>query len=195
METVRISLIGIGSVRCGSHIVASLANYFGERPLDITLWDADPERLELFHRLAKICFLMTRSPHQLSSTDDVREALSNADKIVLSIGRNCAYRVLRPENRESGGEAIPSAIRALSIDQYTQSTILSLQKLPIPIPAYYTLPWPPELSEEARAGFPFQLLRWVNGEEYPVDVLRECEKSPLSTWVDNPTSANYVQAP
>ena len=52
-------------------MIASLANYFGERPLDIVMFDADSERLDLFDRFARLTFSAMNSTHHLRSTDDL----------------------------------------------------------------------------------------------------------------------------
>ena len=74
-------MLGIGNVRCAPAIVGSLSNYFGERPLEIRFWDADWERLDLFDRFARLCFHVSKCPHQLISTDESDEALDGAREL------------------------------------------------------------------------------------------------------------------
>jgi hypothetical protein len=76
-------------------VIASLANYFGERPLDVHLWDSDPERLDLFDRFARLCFRMNKSKHSLMASEETQETLVDASAIVLMVGENCASKYLK----------------------------------------------------------------------------------------------------
>src|SRR5947209_12666480 len=99
MSVTRLAILGAGSVRCTTPVIASLATYFGERPLEIRMFDADMERLDLFDRLARLCFMMTKNEHTLISTCDAAEAIENAERAVLQVGENCARRYLRERHR------------------------------------------------------------------------------------------------
>src|SRR5687767_3239764 len=92
MGDIRLAILGGGSVRCTPKVVAALATYFGERPLEIVMWDSDGERLDLFDRFARYLFLMTSTPHRLISTTDPYEALQGADAVIFQVGVNCARK-------------------------------------------------------------------------------------------------------
>ncbi len=194
MSAVRLALIGIGNVRCGASILATLAGYFGERPFEIRLYDSDLERLDGFDRFARKCFLASKAPHSVMSTESPEEALADADLIVVSMSRNCASRLLKSREVAAEENSIEQAIQLLKLQEHPEASILSLQREPIAIDGYYHLNWPAELSEEDRASFPLQLLRWLNEEEYPFDLMRACKNSPFKAWLDNPTTADYVQS-
>jgi hypothetical protein len=193
MNSTRLAVLGIGSVRCGAPIIASLATFFGERPLDIRLYDADAERLDLFDRFARVCFLITKAPHGLMSTESPEEALQDAELVVLSLSGNCAIRLLKSRGVEPAPGPVPQAIDILDLGSYSNACILSLQREPLELEAYYRTPWPADITDQERAAFPFQLLRWLNEEEYPHELLRQCEKSPLKAWMDNPTTAQFIR--
>lgn len=193
MSAVRLALMGIGNLRCGPPILASLATFFWERPLDIRMYDSDAERLDLLDRFARVCFLMAHSSHSLTTTESPLEALDDASLIVLSVGENCARKLLRRLGEPYDEDAIPRAIASLDLRAHPEASILSLQRQALDLECYYAMDWPAPLSEAERTTMPFQLLRWINSEEYPVELLQACDKSPLKAWLENPTTAEYVQ--
>lgn len=198
MDFTRVAILGGGSVRCAVPVLASLATYFGERPLEIRMYDADLERLDLFDRFARVCFLMTKSTHKLVSTTIFAEAVEDVDKVILEVGGNCAHKFLR-ETRRMG---IATLERTAMVEQATEemlgfippeAQILSLQGPEVDIPRdHYRLDWPPPVAVESRPGVPHQVLRWVRGEEYLHELLAEHERSPLKAWLDDPESATSV---
>src|SRR5579872_2570625 len=103
MEPERIAVLGAGSVRSMPAISSSLAAYFGERPLSVSLFDGDEERLDLFDRFCRILFTFNRAGHTLSSTLDPVEAMDGAERIILCVGQNCAVRYFRAARK--GGVA------------------------------------------------------------------------------------------
>lgn len=86
--------MGAGSVRAAPPVLATLAGYFGERELDIALYDADEERVDLADRLARALFLATKATHRLSAGTDAAQALAGADHVVFCLGENCALKFL-----------------------------------------------------------------------------------------------------
>jgi len=62
----------------GPSVLASLAQVFGERRLEITLWDPSEEMLEVMDRLARLLFTLAENDPGLKSTTDVVEALEEA---------------------------------------------------------------------------------------------------------------------
>lgn len=96
MEPRRLAILGAGSLRCGPPTLAALANYFGEHDLEVRLWDADEERLDLADRLARTMFVVEEAKHLLVAASDVREALDQADAAILMVEHYCARRFLDP---------------------------------------------------------------------------------------------------
>src|SRR5579862_3123007 len=99
MGPIHVAILGAGSVRCTPAVVGSLATYFGERDLQIRMYDADMERLDLFDRFARLCFAMTKNGHGLISTVSADEAVVGADRVLLQIGENCARKYLKERHR------------------------------------------------------------------------------------------------
>ncbi len=198
LDRTRLSIIGAGSVRCGIPVIASLATYFGERPLEIRMYDADLERLDLFDRFARISFFVTRATHSLISTTDLSEALEMSDRVLLQVGENCARKYLKETHRMGIASLdrdamVEQALDEISSEIPSEATILSLQRLGISLSrSHYRLEWPAEIAVDDRASIPHQVMRWVRGEEYLHELLAMNEKSPLKRWLDAPESAVYI---
>jgi hypothetical protein len=194
---VKLAVIGAGSVRCSVPVIASLASYFGERRLDIRLYDADEERLDLFDRFARVAFTTTDATHLVAATSDPQEALSEAERVILQLDANCAWKQLgrpgghppsgQPQIRDTIAESSGEILRDLEIG----ASVVSLlhEDVPIPLTSYYRLDWPGDISDNDRAALPHQVLRWIKGDEYVFELLKTYERSPLKAWLDDATSA------
>jgi hypothetical protein len=163
------------------------------------MYDADLERLDLFDRLARLCFIMTKNEHSLISTTDANEAIGGADRIILQVGDNCARKYLKERHRMGIADLAPSAMIEQAVEEMLdavpgEAEILSLQRADIAIPRsrYYRLDWLAEPTRSERFAFPHQALRWIRGEEYTHEFLREQERSPLKRWLDDVESAVVV---
>lgn len=110
MKRTSVSVIGVGSLRCGPPVLASIAALRLEYPLEIRLFDANEERLDLMYRFARRVFEMTQSHHDVLYRPDLEEALADTDGVVLSLYEDCARRMtgrttarfLLPEAPEDG---------------------------------------------------------------------------------------------
>ena len=196
-EVVKIAVLGAGSVRCMPPVIASLATYFGERPLEVRLYDADEERLDLMDRLARHCFRLTKSTHEVLYRPDYKEALDQADRIVLQVGRNCSRKFLRVRYADAEGKEdalIQKTLASLMAAAPAEADILSLERRSISIPAqfYRRLDWPGEPSDEDLRWLPHQILRWVKAEEQVYGFLQEQEASPFKAWLEDPNIAELV---
>lgn len=197
---MRLTILGAGAVRCTPAVIASLATYFGERPLEVRMFDADLERLDLFDRLARLCFMMTRATHSLISTTDAVEATDGADRVILQVGENCARKYLKQRHRMGIADLQAESMIEQAVEEMlgtvpAEAEILSLQRPGIVIPRtrYYTADWPAEPTSAERFSFPHQALRWIKGEEYTHEFLREHERSPLKRWLDDTKSLQLVE--
>lgn len=220
MGSTILAIMGAGSVRCSPPVIAALASYFGERPLEIRLYDSDEERLDLFDRFARACFNLTKATHVLVDSLDPQEALSAADKVVLQIGTNCARKFLRASGSLRGvlGEdflepegslqkhgylpiahdtaMIQDALDLLLPHIPAGSEVLSLQEEAVQLPIgrrFRRTDWPPEPTLSERVAIPHQVLRWVKGEEYPHALIADSERSPLKAWLDDVRTAPPIR--
>jgi hypothetical protein len=197
VESVKLTIVGAASLRCGIPVVASLATYFGERPLEVSFYDADEERLELFSAFARKAFKFSDNPHTLRSSTDVLEMLEDADRVVLQLDENCARKEnkasgFKPES--SGAEEISAALGRFALGIPNQAGVISLlmPEVRIPLDYYYRLDWPGPIGLEEKRSIPHQLLRWIREEEYLHDIFREYERSPLKSWMDDVSTAIVV---
>ncbi len=201
MDSLKLTILGAGSVRCSVPVIASLATYFGERELAIRFSDADNERLDLFDRLARVCFIAMNSTHSLLSTTDMRESLEDSDLVIVQVGSNCARKYLRASRRQGIAELddrsmIEQAVEALTAFIPNGATVLSLvdPEILLPKSQYYRLNWPEPIPDSDRSTIPHQVLRWVRGEDGVGDLLRKYEASPIKTWLDAPESGIPVSS-
>lgn len=199
MSAVQLTVLGAGSLRYGPPVVAALASYFGERPLGIRMYDSDEERLDIFDRLARLCFVNNYVSHELMSTTSVTEALEETDLIVVAVGANCARRYLRATRAAGIADVgdlgmIEQAVSDILGPVPAAVPVLSLLEPSISLPraTYQRVDWPAPLSPEARFALPLQILRWLNKEESLHELLISNDQSPLKTWLDDPRSAEIV---
>ncbi len=197
MSAMGVCVLGAGSLRCAPPIVASLASYFGERPLAVAFYDADPERLELFERLAGVCFALTKATHSLETFESPEDALAHADRVILALDEHCACRFLgrnaEQANARPDGIVSEALTRILAFAPQS-AAVLSLlgADVPVPLANYHRLDWPEEPSDEERSSLPHQVLRWIKADDYMHDFVARFERSPLKAWLDDVRAAESV---
>jgi hypothetical protein len=165
MEAQRLTVLGAASLRYGPTICGGLAGYFGERPLEIRFWDADPERLDLFDLFARYLFKLNKTPHLLLSTEDPLEAIYGTDRIVVALDDHCAARF---------GKVTPQEALDVLRPHFPDGVeVLDLRGDP-------TIPEPTEDEERA---LPHTIMRYLRGDEYAYEFLNEQENSPVRLWL------------
>jgi hypothetical protein len=107
---------------------------------------------------------------------------------------------LRERHRMGIADLDPSAMIEQAVEEMLgsispEAEVLSLQRadIAIPRPRFYRLDWPAEPTRAERFSFPHQALRWIRGEEYTHEFLRDQERSPFKMWLDNVHSATAVE--
>lgn len=194
---VKVAILGVGSLRCMPPVISALATYAGERPLEVRLYDADLERLDLMDRFARVCFQITNSTHDVRFRPDPKEALEEVDRIVLMVGRNCARKLMGIKfsdfSRQDDG-MISTALRILMEDAPPEADVLSLERksVSIPVSLFRKMDWPGEPKDEDLRWLPHQILRWIKAEETMYKFLDEQEDSPFKAWLDDPNAADLV---
>ena len=212
MSARKLAVLGVGNLVCGPAVLASLATYFGERPLEVRLYDADEERLDLMDRLARLLFAVGEAQHLTSSTSNIDEALNEADDVILCVDENCACKfVISTEERgqiPSGSpvaleqafaeaeadvilteptdpqEALLSCLNALGDSLPVEAEVVSLVG---PVGGVWSdaksiSDWP--VAPENDAAIPFQILRWIRGDDRVQPLIDEYQKSPIRSWLD-----------
>ena len=183
MSATRLAIIGAGSVRCSPPVIGTLATFYGERPLEIWMWDADITRLNLFETFARFCFLATNSDHVVKFTTDIAEALEASDKVILQVDDHCARKFLGSTSQS----ALDAALSAIYPLIPAEAEVISLMlNRDLPLYEYRAMDWPGPLSEEEWLTVPFQILRYLNQEDYLYDVLKAGKESPLRPWLELP---------
>lgn len=190
---LRVSVIGIGNLRAGPAVIGALSSYFGERHIEVAFFDADEERLELFTRFAHTAFSWNRTPHLLGFTTDLQEAASGAWRTILCLDSNCARKMIGRRFDDSH-QAIREALDGIVSQVELSGAVLSLLPRGVmpPIPLYYEVEPLPELTAEQEVASPFQILRWIKGDEYLHEFMKAHENSPIKAWLDDLDSANLV---
>lgn len=186
MPNLKLAFVGAGSIRCAAPVIATLATYFGERPMDVWLYDADEERLDLFDRFARTAFTLTESTHGLRATNILEEALQDATGVLVGFDENCARKELGSiARRMTAGESMAKMAGRIVALSPPECPILCLANS-APLEGASTAGDWPEVPDQPTYVVPLQILRWLNGEEYPYDLFRAHERSPLRSWLDNP---------
>lgn len=193
--TQRLTVIGIGNLRYGLPIIGALANYFGERPIELALYDADQERLELFARFARAAFSFNGATHSLLVTQDSAEALEGSSRVILALDENCARRHLKIERNDS--EGLKGCIEKAAKDllqraEWDDLLVLCEGPIRLRLGMYRRVAAPPELDADAVASLPHQMLRWIKGDDMLYQFLKDHERSPVFQWLDHPESAEIV---
>ena len=166
MEPERLTVLGAASLRCGPAVCGGLANYFGEKPLEVRFWDADPERLDLFDRFARYLFDLNKTPHLLLSTEDPHEALFGTDRIVVALDDHGADRY----RADASSVTVVEALRDVFPDG---ARVLDLRDDPAV----------PEPSPEAVRALPHDIMRYLRGDDWAYGFLREQADSPVKLWL------------
>lgn len=197
MEKTRLAILGVGSLRCTVPVIGTLSCYFGERPLDICLYDADEERLDLFDAFARAAFAANENLHSVRATSDAREALEEVDRVILQVNDNCAVkeaRLKRAPRVDAPFKRISATLARVLAGLESNALVLSLQsrEVVVPLDHYYRLDWPKEIGPDERRALPHQVLRWIRSEEPMFELFKEFQKSPLKAWLDDPSLATIV---
>lgn len=209
MALERLAVLGIGSVRCAPAILGALGTYYGEREIEVRLFDADAERLDLFDRLGRLCLLVGEAPHRMTAHEDWREAILDADAAIVCIGENCARHMLGvrqaivavedeapvlaaqrsrpgrmklfPKTSGARADVLAEALEPV-LAELAGRRALSLMRGFAAGGEAWT--WPPPPSDAQRRALPHQVLRWVRGEEPVRELLDDHAGSPLRAWLD-----------
>lgn len=215
MRTSTLGVLGIGSLRSGPAIVASLAGYFGESQLRVRFWDADAERLDLFERLATTCFDAERAPHELEALAEPEEAVEGADFVLLAHTENCARRFLVARGskdfawplrtlppgdpRLEEDDRAPTKDRTSTMRAATRRLIACCGET-VPVlclarepglearPMTVALGWPEDVTADERRVAPHRILRWIRGDEPVHALLSRYATSPIKRWLESPVA-------
>jgi hypothetical protein len=183
MRAAQLSIMGAACLRCGVPVISSLANYFGERPLDVVLFDADHERLDLFDRFARFVFAGMHSTHTLRSTEEVPDALMDAELVIVQLDENCARKLL---GDPTGASPMARAAQQIAESIRKDASVLNLVAgMPLPGCNVRDLDWPPPVTTEYEKSLPHRILRCLHQEDSPYPFLKEYVHSPVVRWLND----------
>lgn len=165
--------------------------------MEVALYDADAERLELFDSFARTAFTANANGHKVMSSLDAAEALDGAQKVVLQLDDNCARKEAKARSAEVHDTSSANIVQALGwlldgLHNETQVVSLLFRDIHVPLDYYYRLDWPPEINAEQRRSIPHQVLRWIRGDEYLFELFKEFQRSPLKDWLEDRSTATVV---
>ena len=186
MNSTNIVLLGAGNVRCSPPALSSLAQCSLGENVDLKLWDADEERLDLFDRLARHLFDAKDSQVRILASSDLAEMLEGAHIVIIQLGSSCARKYLQSVDL-APDDAVAQALSRIAPSVPDEAHVASL--LPphrhVPFAHAKKLHWPRELDEKHRAEVLFQVLRVLNGEDSVYPLLKANEESPLVSWIQS----------
>lgn len=182
MDQIILTVIGIGSIRDGAPVLAGLAQYFGERPMTIRLYDYDAERLQLFYLLGRSFFQEAKSNHELEWVDNIEDALKDANAVVFCPSQN--YLDKYGHELPNPGKARDRLLQDVKQLIHEDCPIVTL-RAEVPFTNARNLEnWPEDLTPSVEAGMPHQILRWVHMDDDPQEYMEIHKKSEFSEWLE-----------
>lgn len=100
MENRTICLLGAGNIRCCPEVLAVLAEMRSDNPFCIQLFDANPERLDLMDRLARVMVAEQKEFITIRATDNLPEAIEGATDFVLMFNEDGSRRMFNDSRQE-----------------------------------------------------------------------------------------------
>lgn len=134
-----------------TYVAASIANFYGEREIEIYAWDENRERCDAMCRVLRIFLRTNRVKHFVFNRESREAATAEAQALILC-----------------NQVALPAAMAVVPVFQVKDHQ------------------WWEETPDEPKTleGQKFQILRWINKEEYPSVFLHENRESPLVKWLN-----------
>jgi hypothetical protein len=192
----RLAVLGIGNPCCGIAVIASLATYFGERPLEVCLYDPDAEFLDIYDRLARLAFKTGKATHHLVASEDEAETLEGSNRVISMLSPRSAriYRKRHGKRFEAELDPVQFAVEDLLTGVEPGAKVLSLQDegLQYPLGVYRLDCWPDPMEESLIGTVAHQVHRYLLDDEPVYGMLKDQDKSPLKRWLDNPLAAEFV---
>ncbi len=194
-----LTILGAGNVLLAPQVMAALSNWLGER-LEITLYDADGERLDLMDRLARSFFQRNEREFGLRATDVLEESLEDSSRALILWDEHCLEILSSPpkprplgsrfipttyaefpEPEPENPDAEPSADAVRLLEGYPSVDFAAFASVAAPVgvqvlPSLEPFPGPAEFA-------PHQILRWIEGDDLPNHFLARHSESPVLDWI------------
>lgn len=195
----KVSVVGAGSLRCGSPVLANIFNLPLSEETEVFLCDPHEEALDLLDRLARTFAAAQDFENTIVSTPDLDDALEDSSTIILCFGLGKSRRqhddwssscqptlsaklagearaVLLNPTFERVNECLFRLEPDVSVINLVSPTELSAQLLAFQA---IHLDWPAPLPADARVSAAHQILRWVRGDEPLFTELQREADGPL----------------
>jgi hypothetical protein len=148
----RLAVIGFGDFASASYVAASIANFYGEREIEIYAWDENKERCDAMCRVLRIFLRTKQIRYKVYSIESRESVLNGAQGLV-----NCSGFPM-------GGLNLEVPVFDVKGNQW----------------------WEAKTKEDSTLDAEkFQILRWINKEEYPSVFLHQNRDTPLVKWLNN----------
>ncbi|MDI9640885.1 hypothetical protein QPK87_18155 [Kamptonema cortianum] len=86
-------LAGAGNIDCAHYVLATLATWHSPDRLEVRLFDANEERLDLMDRLARFLFEDNNDEAIIKASASMADFADGCTDIVLSLSEDCARRM------------------------------------------------------------------------------------------------------
>lgn len=158
-------------------MLASLAACRTKAPLEIWLYEPNEELLDLFERLGRTFFAVSKARHSLIATLDPREALDDATAAIFQCEEASARLSFRLEGKAEPDDPVDAFRR-----QCRSLIVESTEWLDLPDS---DMGWPPALDESDRVSRALQVLRLLSAEDEIFPFLHSETDTLLTRWVLN----------
>lgn len=174
MEPMVLCVVGAGNPFLAPTMLGTLASYFGERSIDLRLYDPSAEMVDLFDRLARLLFKLGKADHSIRSGDKYAELLEGADRVLLMLEDRSA-KILVGAREDAVEEAhalvsksIPAGCWRLTVDD-------DLCRM---------FNWPVPDRDAPKPGLLLQISRYLLAEESPMHLIADNDRSLFKSWLD-----------
>lgn len=123
MSSRVVLVAGVGSLRAAPTVLCGLAASAPDHIVEIRLWDADDERLDLMDRFLRRALDESKLGHTVVSTTTAVDAFDSVDGVIVTLTHNGARRFLNPAP-EPEQEPEPASETPREEDHHEAATVL-----------------------------------------------------------------------
>ncbi|MBS1721606.1 MAG: hypothetical protein JSS66_01225 [Armatimonadetes bacterium] len=93
MQDRVVAVAGAGNMRCAAPVMGSMAVWAPDDLVEIRLFDANEERLDLVDRLLREALDVAGTEHVVKSSPSVEETMDGATEIIVTYHEDCVRRM------------------------------------------------------------------------------------------------------
>lgn len=129
----RLSILGFGNLQHGPKVAASIANFFGEREVEIYCWDQDKEKCDIMCRVLRYFLKVGGVRHYVYSFQEVHAAIDATHAIIQlpgtppisAVNRAPRFSVGQFEPNFNEDEAKFQCLRWINKEEYPSELVYS----------------------------------------------------------------------